>query len=106
MLQDPPFVFKTRKLPKREDVQFEHYYDEDGEWYYYGFCIDLIFKINQTMNFDLTISESSDGAYGTMQDNGSWSGLVSDLMEDVSVCFVRAPPPLANDPLPTFRKFR
>ena len=35
------------------------------------------------MNFDFVVSEPPDGAYGTMQADGSWNGMVKELIEDV-----------------------
>ncbi len=36
------------------------------------------------MNFDFEIVEPADGAYGSMKDDGSWDGMVNDLIHDVS----------------------
>ena len=52
--------------------------------YYYGYCIDLIFKINETKGFEFSLVEPPDKAYGTMQADGSWDGMVRELIDDVS----------------------
>ena len=43
-----------------------------------------MFKINETMGFDFELYEPPDGAYGTMQNDGSWNGMVNELIQDVS----------------------
>ena len=63
---------------------FNHLYNPaDGGWFYYGYCIDLIHRINDSLQFDMEILEPSDELYGSMQENGSWTGMVNDLIHDV-----------------------
>lgn len=52
--------------------------------YFYGYCIDLMFALNSSLRFDFELIESTDGAYGAATDNGSWTGMINDLLQDVS----------------------
>ena len=82
--QEPPFVFKSKHEPeKKEGLSFEVYKNVTTGYYYYGYCIDLIYKIADDLQFDFTLYEPEDGSYGTMQEDGSWNGIVKDLMDEV-----------------------
>ena len=83
-LQDPPFVFKSSTLPERKDSGFNYYYDATSGLYFYGYCIDLMFALNSSLNFDFVLMESTDGSYGAATENGSWTGMVNDLLQNVS----------------------
>ena len=82
-LQDPPFVFKSSTLPERKDSGFNYYYDATSGLYFYGYCIDLMFALNSSLNFDFVLMESTDGSYGAATENGSWTGMVNDLLQNV-----------------------
>ena len=72
--------------PPPPEKMVEHFYhNETSGEYYYGYCIDLIWEISQTMNFNFVVFEPPDGMYGTMQVDGSWNGMVKELIEDVSI---------------------
>uniref|UniRef100_G7PRT2 Glutamate receptor n=1 Tax=Macaca fascicularis TaxID=9541 RepID=G7PRT2_MACFA len=45
----------------------------------YGYCIDLLEKIAEDMNFDFDLYIVGDGKYGAWK-NGHWTGLVGDLL--------------------------
>ena len=77
-------MFASDKLPEVEGVTFKHYLSRPNNTYYYGYCIDLIYEINETMNFEFELREPQDGAYGTMQIDGSWNGMIRELIDDVS----------------------
>ena len=81
--QEPPFVFASKELPEVEGVTFKHYYNSVNQTYYYGYCIDLLYALNDTMSFEFTLMEPVDGAYGTMQPDGSWNGMIRELIDDV-----------------------
>ena len=80
--QEPPFVFKSKTLPEKEE-HFDHYYNDTTGFYYYGYCIDLIMRISKEMTFNFTLIEPPDYTYGTMKEDGSWDGMVKELMEEV-----------------------
>ena len=62
----------------------KYYYNSTSGNYYYGYCIDLIYKINEEMDFEFTLMEPPDDAYGTMQSDGTWNGIVNEILQDVS----------------------
>ncbi|KAM4809026.1 glutamate receptor ionotropic, NMDA 3A [Rhinophrynus dorsalis] len=45
----------------------------------YGYCIDLLEKLAEDMNFDFDLYVVGDGKYGAWK-NGHWTGLVGDLL--------------------------
>ena len=77
--QEPPFVFKERTKP----TDALYYHDAEKGFYYYGYIVDLMLRINETLDFEFTMTEPPDGIYGTLQENGSWNGMISELQEDV-----------------------
>lgn len=48
-----------------------------------GFCIDLLDEIAQKMNFKYEIYKVADNQYGTEDANGSWNGMIRELMDKV-----------------------
>ncbi|KAJ8960481.1 hypothetical protein NQ318_013765 [Aromia moschata] len=58
-----PFIYKDETAPKG----------------FGGYCIDLIEKIAEILKFDYEIVAVDH--FGTMDENGKWSGLVKELME-------------------------
>uniref|UniRef100_A0ABM1IVT1 Glutamate receptor ionotropic, kainate 2 n=1 Tax=Polistes dominula TaxID=743375 RepID=A0ABM1IVT1_POLDO len=56
---------------------FVMYKNETGEWY--GFCIDLLNEIRQTVEFEYDIRAIDN--YGEMSENGSWNGMIKELIE-------------------------
>nr|ARO70285.1 antennal ionotropic receptor 8a [Dendrolimus punctatus] len=53
---------------------------EDGQPVYEGYCIDLIDKIAEALEFDYEILTPKSGGFGQKLPNGSWDGVVGDLM--------------------------
>ncbi|XP_076279785.1 ionotropic receptor 25a [Lasioglossum baleicum] len=47
---------------------------------YYGFCIDLLNEIKDTVVFQYEIRETEDGRYGNLNPNGSWDGMMKELI--------------------------
>ncbi|KAM4709907.1 glutamate receptor ionotropic, NMDA 3A [Discoglossus pictus] len=45
----------------------------------YGYCIDLLEKLSEDMNFDFDLYVVGDGKYGAWK-SGHWTGLVGDLL--------------------------
>lgn len=53
-----------------------------------GYCIELLRELSKKMDFDYEIRPSSKNQYGHRLENGSWTGLVGDLISgeiDISV---------------------
>jgi len=96
-MHDPPFTFKSLELPARVPTlenggvlpgePHRFYRDEETGYYYYGYCVDLMLKIQSQMvlngkSFAFMIVEPPDGVYGSLQQDGSWTGMVNELLED------------------------
>lgn len=52
-----------------------------------GFCIDLLNAIASIVKFKYKIYLVPDGKYGAKDVNGSWNGMVRELIEDVSFSY-------------------
>ncbi|KPJ16363.1 Glutamate receptor, ionotropic kainate 3 [Papilio machaon] len=65
---------------KKLDSTGEVMLDKEGRQLYEGYCIDLIEKLAQTMDFDYEIVIPKSGGFGQRLRNGSWDGLIGDLM--------------------------
>ncbi|XP_013164224.1 PREDICTED: glutamate receptor ionotropic, kainate 5 [Papilio xuthus] len=72
----PAIPWTMKKLDSAGEVML----DEEGQPLYEGYCIDLIEKLSQTMDFDYEIVTPKSGDFGQKQRNGSWDGLIGDLM--------------------------
>ena len=57
---------------------------EDGEEVFQGFCIDMMDKLSELMGFSYRISLVEDGKFGGQAEDGTWMGLVGDLVAHVS----------------------
>ncbi|XP_051957192.1 LOW QUALITY PROTEIN: glutamate receptor ionotropic, NMDA 3B [Xyrauchen texanus] len=49
----------------------------------YGYCIDLLEKLAEDMNFEFDLYIVGDGKYGALK-GGQWTGLVGDLLSGVA----------------------
>ncbi|XP_045505894.1 ionotropic receptor 25a [Colias croceus] len=67
-------------LQKLDPETGQPMFTEDGEPMYYGYCIDLIDKIAEAMGFDYEIVTPKVGDFGKRLANGTWDGVVGDLM--------------------------
>lgn len=63
---DAPFVIEKRL--------------EDGSIKYTGYCIDLLNELAKNLKFTYEIYTSPDGLYGAETENGTWNGIVGELM--------------------------
>ncbi|KAL3194217.1 hypothetical protein MRX96_016349 [Rhipicephalus microplus] len=50
----------------------------DGKSVYSGFCVDLLDKLSQELNFKYELHVMMDGARGAPNDTGHWSGMIGD----------------------------
>lgn len=48
-----------------------------------GFCIDILDEISQKMNFRYEIYKVADNQYGSEDENGSWNGMIRELIDKV-----------------------
>jgi len=51
--------------------------------YYEGFCVDLAEQIAHFVGFDYVIRPVKDGMYGAKYPNGTWNGMVGELVRHV-----------------------
>ncbi|KAM0725746.1 Ionotropic receptor 25a [Formica fusca] len=58
---------------------FMMYDNETGSWY--GFCIDLLDAIRETVPFEYEVREVEDGQYGSLKENGTWNGMIRELID-------------------------
>ncbi|XP_031839335.1 ionotropic receptor 25a [Nomia melanderi] len=47
---------------------------------YYGFCIDLLNEIRETIGFQYEIRETEDKMYGNLNSSGTWNGMMNELI--------------------------
>ena len=55
-----------------------------GNVKYEGYCADLAKKIAELVTIDYLIVPVKDGKYGAADKNGSWNGMVGELVRNVS----------------------
>lgn len=61
-----------------------------------GFCIDILNEIAHKMNFRYEIYKVPDNQYGNDNGNGSWNGMIRELMEKVDSLSIAAVFGLSN----------
>ncbi|CAH1268315.1 GRIA2 [Branchiostoma lanceolatum] len=47
---------------------------------YEGYCVDMLKKVATLVGFNYTIREVADGKYGAVDGNGTWNGMVGELI--------------------------
>ncbi|XP_076245979.1 ionotropic receptor 25a-like [Calliopsis andreniformis] len=73
-------VYRAVTAPSPPYVMYDNATDT-----FHGYCIDLLNDIASLVGFDYTIRESFDKHYGYREaGNGSWNGMVYELMENMS----------------------
>ena len=56
-----------------------------GDDMYVGFCVDLTKKISSIVGIKYKIVPVKDGRYGSVDENGTWDGMVGELVRNVSI---------------------
>ncbi|KAH9514030.1 Glutamate receptor 4 [Bulinus truncatus] len=51
-----------------------------GNDQYEGYCVDLLKKISERLKFDYVIRLVADKNYGARSENGSWNGIIGELL--------------------------
>jgi len=59
------------------------YQDSLNTTQYQGYCIDLIQRISERLNFNYSLYETADQMQGSMNSRKEWNGLILDLMRGV-----------------------
>lgn len=58
--------------------------NEDGTIpHYKGYCIDLLDELAKNLKFTYEIYLSPDGMYGAELENGTWNGMIGELVGKV-----------------------
>ncbi|XP_078384334.1 glutamate receptor 2-like [Oculina patagonica] len=65
---DAPFVMRKEQ--------------EDGSFVYEGYCIDLLNELARNLKFTYELYPSPDGMYGAETENGTWNGMVGELVAE------------------------
>ena len=56
---------------------------EGGSISYKGYCIDLLNELARHLKFTYEIYVSPDGLYGSETENGTWNGMIGELLNEV-----------------------
>ena len=67
--QDEPFVMTEKQ--------------KDGTNSYNGYCIDLLNELAKMLHFTFEIYPTPDGLYGSETENGTWNGMIGELVNEV-----------------------
>ena len=52
-----------------------------------GFCVDMIKILAERCNFTYLLRQQAHKQYGAKRDNGSWDGMIGELIRGVSIRF-------------------
>ncbi|XP_068591287.1 glutamate receptor ionotropic, kainate 5 isoform X2 [Cebidichthys violaceus] len=58
----------------------DNYQDFQGNDQYEGFCVDMLKELADILKFSFRIKLVDDGLYGAPEPNGSWTGMVGELI--------------------------
>uniref|UniRef100_A0AAQ6ILY8 Glutamate receptor n=1 Tax=Anabas testudineus TaxID=64144 RepID=A0AAQ6ILY8_ANATE len=58
----------------------DNYQDYQGNDQYEGFCVDMLRELADILKFSFKIKLVDDGLYGAPEPNGSWTGMVGELI--------------------------
>ena len=78
------FYFSSKEHPFID--YHKDYKNREGKEMFEGFCVDLLNAVAQKIGFDYDIYTVLDGQTGQKYSNGSWSGVIGELVRGVS-CF-------------------
>ncbi|XP_043936952.1 glutamate receptor ionotropic, kainate 4 [Protopterus annectens] len=57
-----------------------NHHDLEGNERYEGFCVDILKEIAEILKFNYKIHLVADGLYGVSEANGTWTGMVGELI--------------------------
>ena len=69
--------------PKQDEPFVKSKRGEDGSISYEGYYIDLLRELAKRLHFTYHIKRSPDGLFGEETENGSWNGIIAELMNKV-----------------------
>ncbi|XP_071131796.1 glutamate receptor 4-like [Mytilus edulis] len=73
-------TLKVAALPLDPFVFFN--IDDNNQTTYSGFCIDILDQLALKFNFNYEIVSPADNAYGSLEDDGTWNGMVGMVMSN------------------------
>ncbi|XP_076446346.1 glutamate receptor-like [Babylonia areolata] len=87
-VKDAPSINKTQRVTtiiSEPYVMYKTKPSEDGspplaKEHLEGFCVDLAYAVAEKCKFDWVIHEVKDKTYGQPQENGTWNGMVGELI--------------------------
>ena len=56
---------------------------DDGTESFKGYCMDLLDELARILKFTYEVYTSPDGLYGAETENGSWNGMIGELIRKV-----------------------
>ena len=56
---------------------------DDGTESFKGYCMDLLDELARILKFSYEVYTSPDGLYGAETENGSWNGMIGELIKKV-----------------------
>ena len=62
----------------------DDYQNKTGKYRFEGFLLDLLEHLSQRLHFEYDVYEVKDGNYGKKLEDGTWNGMIRDLMDGVS----------------------
>lgn len=60
-----------------------NYQEFEGNEQYEGFCVDMLRELSDILKFTFRIKLVDDALYGAPEPNGSWTGMVGELINRV-----------------------
>lgn len=66
----------------------QNHQDLEGNDRYEGFCVDMLKELADILKFKYRIRLVGDGLYGVPGANGTWTGMVGELISRVGSCAV------------------
>lgn len=73
--------------PRRQENPYvmrkSNYGAFQGNEQYEGFCVDMLRELADILKFSFRIKLVDDGLYGAPEPNGSWTGMVGELINRV-----------------------
>ena len=72
-----------------KDEETEKLQPKCGKHNFIGFCADLAEKVARQVGFDYDLCLVPDGKYGAQLDNGTWNGMIGQLVKQVIVKWMR-----------------
>ena len=70
-------------IPKKDDPFLMMKKKNDATVTYEGYCIDLLKELAKKLHFTYDIYPSPDGLYGAETENGTWNGMIKELINKV-----------------------